>query len=156
MFEKSKHILVLHWHVFTLLAITWLFGYGIAAKANTPLVALHYVVHILAGCALSLLTFFLRPSRDKQDDAGHGARPSQALTRQIHRVLFHLIMAAPAMGVLVFFVPAGPWHLGASGSFWLTHVYHDNLAHLVHGATFYLVVLLGTVNWLFVTNQAQA
>jgi hypothetical protein len=28
--------------------------------------------------------------------------------------------------------------------------------HLVRGARFYLVVLLGTVNWLFVTNQAQA
>ncbi len=153
MFEKLKRILVLHWHVFALLAITWFFGYNIAAHADSPLVAMYYVMHILPGCALSLLAFFLLHPKENEGHTGRGVRSSHALTLQIHKAFSYLLAVAPAAGVLVFFVPAGPWHLGASGSFWLTHVYHDNLMHLVHGATFYLVVLLGIVNLLYMANQ---
>ena len=142
-----------HWHIFTLLAGTWFFGYSVAAHAGTPSVALYYVVHILTGSALSTLAFFLRLPRKEGAHAPHDAPGSHALTRQLHKLIFHLLMAAPILGVLVFFVPDGPWHQMHDGSFWLTHVYHDNLAHLAHGAMFYLLLLLGSVNWLWVVSQ---
>src|SRR5450830_1442928 len=100
MFEKLKQILVLHWHVFALLTITWYFGYNIAAHANSPLVAMYYVMHILPGCALSLLAFFLLHPKESEGSTGRGVRSSHALTLQIHKAFSHLRAVAPAVGVL--------------------------------------------------------
>ena len=156
MIKNTRQILRQHWHVFTLLACTWFFGYSVAAHASTPLVALYYVVHILAGSALSTLTFFLLLPRKEVALVTPDTLGSRALTRQLHKLIFHLLMAAPILGVLVFFVPDGPWHLMQNGSFWWTHVYHDNLAHLAHAATFYLVLLLGSINWLWFVSRPKA
>ncbi len=155
MLNWIKYVLVSHWLVFTLMLATWLGGYLIPAHAGTPGVALYYVIHVFAGCALfGAGLFYLHPG--KAGIAPHllSADPHE-VTKAIHRIFYYLLSVSPLTGVLVFFVPDSGLHLGQNGSFWLNHVYNDNFAHLLHGLLFYLVLVLGTVNFLFVLNKRR-
>ncbi len=150
-----KHLFVTHWLPFTLLAVTWLAGYSIPAHSGTPGVALYYVIHVFSGCALfGVGLFYLHPG--KEGIAPHllSSDPHE-LTKAIHRIFYYVLSVLPVTGVLVFFVPDSGYHLGKGGSFWLNHVYNDNFAHLIHGLLFYLIIVLGAFNFLFVLNKRR-
>jgi hypothetical protein len=150
-----KQVFVSHRLPFTLMAVTWFGGYFIHAHTGTPSVALYYVIHVFAGCALfGVGLFYLHPG--KEGIAPHliSSDPLE-VTRAIHRIHYYVLCILPITGVLVFFVPDSGLQLGKGGSFWLNHVYNDNFGHLLHGLLFYLTLLLGTFDFLFVLNKRR-
>lgn len=154
MFAWIKFVLISHWLAFTLLATTWLFGYLVPGHAGTPGVALYYVLHAFAGCALFGVAFFhLHPGKEGISPHRLSVDPHE-LTLVIHRVFYYLIALAPPTGVLVFFVPDSTLHW-SDGSFLRSHVYNDNFAHMLHGLLFYLVIALGLFNFLFVMAKRR-
>ena len=150
-----KSVFVAHWLPFSLMAMIWLGGYFIHAHAGTPSVALYYVIHVAAGCALfGVGLFYLHPGTEGIAPDLISVDPHE-VTKAIHRIHYYVLCVLPPTGVLVFFVPDSGLHLGASGSFWLNHVYNDNFGHLVHGLLFYLMLTLGIFDLMFVLNKRR-
>ncbi len=150
-----KHVYVLHWMPFALLAATWLAGYIIHAGLHSPVVVLYYAAHIFAAAGLFVVgMFYLHPANRYIKSRLHASAPN-GITKATHRIIFYLLRVQPFIGLLIFFVPDGGFGLGGKGSFWLNHVYNDNLAHMAHAMLFYVIVLLGVVNFLFVLNKRR-
>jgi hypothetical protein len=148
-----KYVYVMHWMPFGLLAATWLSGYIIHANLNSPVLVLYYAAHIFAAAALLAVgMFYLHPGNKDIESSLQASDPGD-VTKAVHRVFFHILRIMPIMGALVFFVPDSGYELGKDGSFWLNHVYNDNFAHLAHAMLFYLFILLGAFNFLYVLNK---
>jgi hypothetical protein len=150
-----KYVFVSHWLQFSLLAATWLGGYVIHAHLDSPVLVLYYAAHIFAASAFfGVGMFYLHPGNKDIESRLHAADPKD-VTKTIHRLFFYILRILPFTGALVFFVPDSGFELGKGGSFWLNHVYNDNFAHMVHAMLFYLIVLLGAFNFLFVMNKRR-
>ncbi len=140
---------------FALLAMTWYFGYAVAAHSGSVLVALYYVVHILAGCGLiATVLFVLHPGPAGLAPHLAYANPHQ-LTQAVHRSIYLTVVGAPITGVALFFVPDLGWRPAGPPSFVWDHLYNDNLAHMLHSAQFYAVLLLGTLNLWVVRRRSH-
>ena len=130
-------------------------GYIIHANLNSPVLVLYYAAHIFAASGLFVVgMFYLHPGNQDIKSRLHTSAPND-VTKATHRIFFHVLRVQPFIGVLIFFVPDSGLGLGKDGSFWLNHVYNDNFAHMVHGMLFYLIILLGVVNFLFVLNKRR-
>ena len=150
-----KYVYVMHWLQFALLAATWLSGYIIHANLNSPVLILFYAAHVFAASALFAVgMFYLHPGNKDIESSLHSAG-SKDVTKAIHRIFFHVLRVMPITGALIFFVPDSGFELGKDGSFWLNHVYNDNFAHMLHATLFYLIILLGAFNFLFVMNKRR-
>jgi hypothetical protein len=150
-----KYVYVLHWMPFALLAATWLGGYIIHANLNSPVVVLYYAAHIFAASGLFVVgMFYLHPGNQDIRSRLHTSAPND-VTKTTHRFFFHVLRVQPFIGVLIFFVPESGLELGKDGSFWLNHVYNDNYAHMLHVLLFYLIILLGLSNFLFMLNKRR-
>lgn len=150
-----KYVFVTHWLQFSLLTATWFGGYIIHDHLTSPLLVLYYAAHIFAAAAFfGVGMFYLHPGNKDIALRLHSSAP-QDITRIVHRIIFHVLRALPFTGALIFLVPDSGYELGKGGSFWLTHVYNDNFAHMLHGMLFYLIVVAGLFNFLFVLNRRR-
>jgi hypothetical protein len=148
-----KYLVVTHWLQFCLLAATWLCGFVIHAHLKSPLLVLYYAGHVAAASALfGVGMYYLHPGNKDAPPRLHSA-DTKDVTSAIHRIFFQVLRIMPFTGVLVFLVPDSGLKLGREDSFWLTHVYNDNFAHMVHGILFYLIIVLGVFNFLTVMSR---
>jgi hypothetical protein len=150
-----KYVYVLHWMPFALLAATWLGGYIIHANLSSPVLVLYYAAHIFAASGLFVVGMFhLHPDNQDIKSRLHASAPND-VTKTTHRIFFHVLRVQPFIGVLIFFVPDSGLELGKDGSFLLNHLYNDNYAHMLHVLLFYLIILLGLSNFLFMLNKRR-
>jgi hypothetical protein len=148
-----KHVYVLHWMPFALMAATWFGGYIIHANLKSPLLILYYAGHVFSATAFfGVVMFYLHPGNKDIAPQLRVSSPN-TVTKVTHRVFFYILKIQPFAGVLIFLVPDSGFEFGKSGSFWLTHVYNDNFAHMAHAMLFYTIVLLGIFNFLLVLNK---
>ena len=150
-----KHVYVLHWMPFALLAATWLSGYIIHANVKSPLAVLYYGAHIFAAVAfIAVGMFYLHPDNKATTSPLHPSAQTNVV-KITHRGIYYILRTQPVIGILIFFVPDSDFGFGKQGSFWFNHVYNDNFAHMVHAMLFYLIVLLGMVNFVLMMNKRR-
>lgn len=148
-----KYVYALHWMPFALIAATWFGGYIIHANLKSAWLILYYAGHVFSATAFfGVVMFYLHPGNKDIASRLHSSAPND-VTKVTHRIFFYILKIQPFTGVLIFLVPDGGLELGKGGSFWLNHVYNDNFAHMVHAMLFYLILLLGGFNFLFVLNK---
>ena len=148
-----KYVYVLHWMPFALMAATWFGGYIIHANAKSPWVILYYAGHVFSATAFfGVVMYYLHPDNKDIKSRLHASAPND-ITKVTHRIFFYILKIQPFSGVLIFLVPDSGFEFGKGGSFWLNHVYNDNFAHMAHAMLFYLLLLAGAVNFLFVLNK---
>jgi len=102
MTQYSKRMVIIHWLTLALLIAAWLLGENLAEATDDNKATLAgYIVHLLAGGAILLLTVTRLISRSKDGTPpAMGQTLMDKVAKGIHHALYTVLFVLPISGVL--------------------------------------------------------